>query len=139
MYIIFFFNLVLTISIIASPKVRIPPFKSLVPASGSDVADGKVDLLERDIQALESRLANTERFLKRLVTGVMDKAIEDKNSVPDWLIGLLQPVVQPVVPRVHEPSGHTIGRVVYSPKTQQPKKIISSHFIKMEEDMDEGM
>jgi hypothetical protein len=93
-----------------------------------------IDLMQRDIQALEGRLAETETILGRIVRGITEQLRKDSNAVPAWLVPLLHPPADPIVPLVDVASGHTIGRVMYSPHSQKPKKVVSTFFIKMEED-----
>jgi hypothetical protein len=74
--------------------------------------------------------------LGQLVSGIKKQLTQDSSTVPSWLIPLLEPPVNgPTVPRIDNNSGHTIGQAIYSPQSQQPKNIVSTHFsIKMEED-----
>jgi hypothetical protein len=74
--------------------------------------------------------------LEQLVSGIKNQLMQDSSTVPAWLIPLLEPPVNgPTVPRIDDTSGHTIGRAIYSPQSQQPKNIVSTHFsIKMEDD-----
>jgi hypothetical protein len=126
--------------IIAAPTIAIPPFKPLISTSASRVAEAElkpiIELAQRDIQALQDRLENTERFLGQLVSGIKKQLKQDSSAVPAWLIPLLDPPANsPTVPRIDDTSGHTIGRAIYSPQSQQPKTIVSKHFsIKMEDD-----
>jgi hypothetical protein len=97
-----------------------------------------MELIQRDIQTLQDRLVNTERFLGQLVSGIKKQLRQDSSTVPAWLIPLLEPPVNgPIVPRVDDASGHTIGRTIYSPQSQQPKNIVSTHFSFKTEDDDE--
>lgn len=125
--------------VLASPAITIPAFKALINAPESQAVQPSllpiVEVMQQDIQHLEQRLATTERTLDRLVSGILQRLRQDSNAVPAWLLPLLQP--QAEVPRVDVASGHTIGRAIYSPKSQKPKQVSSTHFMKYEEDDDE--
>jgi hypothetical protein len=86
-----------------------------------------VEIMQRDIQALERRLADTEMLLQQIVGGIQDQLRHDSDAVPAWLIPLLRP---PVKPLIDAGSGQTIGWVIYSSISQLPKKVVSTHFIK---------
>lgn len=123
----------------AAPKITIPPFKRLVSSSGPNDTGDKVQpaisLMQRDIQMLENQLSKTERLLDRLMNGIKEQLQQDINAVPPWLLALIVPADQDLnVPRVDAESGHTIGRVIYSPISQMPKKIVSTHIVKGEEE-----
>lgn len=96
---------------------------------------------------MADRVDSTEQLIDRLLVGVKAQLAIDGNSVPPWLIPLLAPMEQNIsappsqnitVPRIDTASGHTIGRVVYSPTSQKPRTIVSTHIVKEEDEEDDS-
>ena len=118
----------------ASPTIILPPFKPLTGDAGSstkgEVVAGNGKYLERKYKALEDRLERAEGFITRLTMGIQDQLKSDGNAIPAWLIPLLGLIPPASVPRIDPTSGHTIGRAIYSPRSQ---KVVISGVMKVED------
>lgn len=90
--------------------------------------------MDQNIEHVEHSLECIDEILGRLVHIIVEQ-LEDGNAVPACLLPFLPSRREaPTVPRVDVVSGHTIGRTIYSPLSQQPQRFVSNHLMKYDDD-----